>query len=155
MTLISVRKNLFKEIDLKKFYEVTDSDFRYIYTYTRFEKMLKDIRITKKTIGQYDRAISEFLIFLELIDIKLSGVIDSDLELYKDILLRRNNNKRATKTKIYRISLYLWFYKKINEVVLIETDYSTNTIEKMAIEMIKDTENKIKQLRNNQKDIIK
>lgn len=136
MTLISVRKNLFREINIKELYEVSDFDFRLQYSFIKFDEILESIGITKKIIGQYDRAIMEFLIFLELINIKIDEVIESDLELYREILLRRSNNKRSANTKVTRIKAYLYVYHKINEHTSMKRDLSTKGIEKEITQIL-------------------
>lgn len=136
MTLISIRKTLFKEIKLKDLYTVSDFEFRYTYSYLKFNEILTDVGITEKIIGQYNRAIDEFYIFLDLLNININDVLESDLELYREILLRRNNNKRSAKTKITRINVYLYVYRKINEHESMKRDLSTSAILKEVKQII-------------------
>ncbi|NFO48595.1 hypothetical protein FDB40_17215 [Clostridium botulinum] len=136
MTLISIRKRLFREIRLKELATVSDYEFRYIYTYQKFNEMLKEIGITEKIIGQYNRAIDEFFVFLDLINININDVLESDLELYRELLLRRNNNKRSAKTKITRIKAYLYTYSKINEHESMQGDLSSSGILKGVKQII-------------------
>lgn len=136
MTLISIRKTLFREIKLKELLKVSDYDFRYTYSSAKFNKMLRDIGITEKVIGQYNRAIDEFFVFLELINVNINDVLESDLELYREILLRRNNNKRSAKTKITRINVYLYIYRKINEHESMKRDLSAAAILKDIKQML-------------------
>lgn len=117
MTLIRLKGKLYKPIDVKEFFETSDYDFRLFYSWRKFEELLTHAGFTKKTINQYSAAIADFLLFLDLINININDLVDSDLELYKELLVRRNNNqnKRAIKTKITRVLIYLQFYFKINE----------------------------------------
>lgn len=128
MTLIRLRGKLYKPVDIEKFFNVSDSEFRFLYSWSKFNELLKHAAFTEKTIKQYDSAITDFLLFLELINISINDVKDSDLELYKQLLLRRNNNhnKRAVKTKITRVIIYLQVYFKINKNML--GDYSTKSV---------------------------
>ena len=128
MTLIRLRGELYKPVDIKKIFKVSDSEFRLFYSWRKFNELLKQAGFTEKTIKQYDSAIADFLLFLELINISINDVKDSDLELYKQLLLRRNNNhnKRTVKTKITRVIIYLQVYFKINKNML--GDYSTKGV---------------------------
>ena len=136
MTLISIRKTLFKEIKLKDLYTVSDFEFRYTYSYLKFNEILTNVGITEKILGQYNRAIDEFYTFLDLLNININDVLESDLELYREILLRRNNNKRSAKTKITRIKVYLYVYRKINEHESMKRDLSTSAILKEVKQII-------------------
>lgn len=136
MTLISLRKNLFRKVKLEEFLNCSNTDFKLYFSLIKFNEILRDIGLTSKTIGQYKRAVEEFLIFLDLIDIRIEDVIESDLELYREILLKRSNNKRSAKTKITRINVYLYIYSKINEHESMQGDLSTLGILKEVKQII-------------------
>lgn len=136
MGQISLRKNLFREIRIEEFLEFNDVDFRMQVSFIEFDKILKNIGLTNKIIGQYKRSVDEFLIFLDLIDIGIPEVIESDLELYREILLKRSNDKRSAKTKISRIKAYLYIYEKVNEQKSMQGDLSPKAMLKEVKQII-------------------
>jgi len=136
MGQISLRKNLFREIRIEEFLKFNDVEFRMQVSFIEFDKILKNIGLTNKIIGQYKRSVDEFLIFLDLIDICIPEVIESDLDLYREILLKRSNDKRSAKTKISRIRAYLYIYKKVNELKSMQGDLSPKAILKEVKQII-------------------
>lgn len=96
-------------------YKITDEEFRKTMAAIELERIIENQGYNRKTIDNYINAINEMLNFLDLINVNISEVKNSDVELYNKVLIRRGYTKPQARRKINRIKKCIFVYKKIFE----------------------------------------
>ncbi|MVX67118.1 hypothetical protein GKZ28_26060 [Clostridium chromiireducens] len=94
-------------------YKITNEEFRKTMSMMELQRIIEKQGYKEKTINNYLTATYEMLFFLDLINIDVSEVRDSDIELYNKILIRRGYNKPQARRKINRIKKCIYTYAKI------------------------------------------
>lgn len=96
-------------------YKITNEEFRKTISIIELHRIIESQGYRKRTINNYLNAIYEMLFFLDLINIDVSEVRHSDIELYNKILIRRGYNKPQARRKINRIKKCIYTYANIFE----------------------------------------
>lgn len=94
-------------------YKITDEEFRKTMSMIELQRCIEIQGYKEKTINNYINATYEMLFFLDLINIDVSEVRNSDVELYNKILIRRGYTKPQARRKINRIKKCIYTYAKI------------------------------------------
>ena len=94
-------------------YNITDEEFRKTMSMIELQRSIESQGYKEKTINNYINATYEMLFFLDLINIEVSEVRNSDVELYNKILIRRGYTKPQARRKINRIKKCIYTYAKI------------------------------------------
>lgn len=96
-------------------YEITNEEFRKTMSMMELQRIIERQGYKEKTINNYLNATNEMLFFLDLINIDVSEVTNSDIELYNKILIRRGHTKPQARRKINRIRKCIYTYANIFE----------------------------------------
>lgn len=96
-------------------YKITNEEFRKTMSMIELQRVIESQGYKEKTINNYINATYEMLFFLDLINVDVSEVRNSDIELYNKILIRRGYNKPQARRKINRIKKCIYTYANIFE----------------------------------------